>query len=155
MFALCIHPTHLPNPRPPPPPPSPVNPRPHPLMVSVCDHLLYKIHIASRCRGKRAHGTHMVLQDGLFMIAFDKPWAAVEWAVTLQLAMLKYAFRSTDMPDLLALCTATCPLLVACWWCMAVGNILSMLVCRRHCCMFVLVLCLLHAGVPQAALCYC
>lgn len=30
-----------------------------------------------------------LLQDGLFMIAFDKPWAAVEWAVTLQLAMLK------------------------------------------------------------------
>ena len=31
----------------------------------------------------------LLLQDGLFMIAFDKPWAAVEWAVTLQLAMLK------------------------------------------------------------------
>ncbi len=30
-----------------------------------------------------------LLQDGLFMIAFDKPWAAVEWAITLQLAMLK------------------------------------------------------------------
>ncbi|DBA91536.1 TPA: hypothetical protein ACH3X1_003159 [Trebouxia sp. C0004] len=28
-------------------------------------------------------------KDGLFMIAFDKPWAAVEWAITLQLAMLK------------------------------------------------------------------
>ena len=31
----------------------------------------------------------LVLQDGLFMIAFDKPWAAVEWALTLQLAMLR------------------------------------------------------------------
>ena len=33
----------------------------------------------------------LALQDGLFMIAFDKPWAAVEWAVTLQMAMLRYA----------------------------------------------------------------
>ena len=31
----------------------------------------------------------LLLQDGLFMIAFDKPWAAVEWSITLQLAMLK------------------------------------------------------------------
>lgn len=29
------------------------------------------------------------MQDGLFMIAFDKPWAAVEWAVTLQMAMFR------------------------------------------------------------------
>lgn len=36
---------------------------------------------------------HIVLQVGLFMIAFDKPWAAVEWAVTLQLAMLKCVFQ--------------------------------------------------------------
>ena len=33
----------------------------------------------------------LALQDGLFMIAFDKPWAAVEWAVTLQMAMLRCA----------------------------------------------------------------
>ena len=47
------------------------------------------------CKAQSYGTVHMsrldlcLLQDGLFMIAFDKPWAAVEWALTLQLAMLK------------------------------------------------------------------
>ena len=41
--------------------------------------------------GHFAEHIALMLQDGLFMIAFDKPWAAVEWAITLQLAMLKYS----------------------------------------------------------------
>ncbi len=43
----------------------------------------------SLCAAQRKFIFCALLQDGLFMIAFDKPWAAVEWAITLQLAMLK------------------------------------------------------------------
>lgn len=50
------------------------------------------------------------------MIAFDKPWAAVEWAVTLQLAMLRYVLQCSTHQTLARTClhfdcVALCPCL--------------------------------------------
>lgn len=71
-------------------------------------HMLYICYVYALCLS--LHCLMMlilVLQDGLFMIAFDKPWAAVEWAVTLQMAMLRYALLPASchsMAVLIALC---------------------------------------------------
>lgn len=46
----------------------------------------------SACNGYESKEVH-----GLFMVSFETAAAAVEWAVTLQLAMMKVRYHDTDI----------------------------------------------------------